>query len=290
MTHRWGIGEWLGESFFDMKKEARLARARWSTDDYKARTCPFRLDRGYCNKPWGVCSLRPYEDDGGLARLPASAEDQLRIVCPNRFEENGEIIRWIGREILGTPTPRIAREVGFLKSEITGKLAGRIDMVLVKEKSSGAFDWCGLEIQAVYFSGRKIPQDIEAVRGACRGSAPFPMGQRRPDDRSSGPKRLMPQLQIKVPTLRRWKKKMAIVVDRGFFNSLTEMEPAPDLASGDIVWFVVYLKQGRDKRFRLKKDRIHITTLEHATESFTAAGAIPQSEFEAILRKKARYL
>ena len=48
----------------------------------------------------------------------------------------------------------------------------------------------------------------------------FPSDVRCPDWRSSGAKRLMPQLQIKVPTLRRWGAKLAVAVDAPFFASL----------------------------------------------------------------------
>ena len=36
---------------------------------------------------------------------------------------------------------------------------------------------------------------------------PYPDHTRRPDWRSSSAKRLMPQLQVKVPTVRRWNSK-----------------------------------------------------------------------------------
>ena len=47
---------------------------------------------------------------------------------------------------------------------------------------------------------------------------PSPNAVRRPDWRSSSAKRLMPQLQIKAPTLRRWGTKLAVAVDMPFLS------------------------------------------------------------------------
>jgi hypothetical protein len=49
-----------------------------------------------------------------------------------------------------------------------------------------------------------MENDFKVMREWIGPGVPFPAVQRRPDFRSSGPKRLMPQLQIKVPTISRW--------------------------------------------------------------------------------------
>jgi hypothetical protein len=64
----------------------------------------------------------------------------------------------------------------------------------------------------VYFYGASMTAEFKMLRYHEAAGVPFLAGH-RPDYRSSGPKRLMPQLQIKVPSLRRWGKKMAVVVD-----------------------------------------------------------------------------
>src|SRR3970282_1174863 len=99
---------------------------------------------------------------------------------------------------------------------------GRIDSVLVNTNSQ-RLEWGALEMQAVYFSGKSMENDFRVMRNWKGPGLPFPAVHRRPDFRSSGPKRLMPQLQIKVPTLRRWGKKMAVVVDRSFFQAMGTM-------------------------------------------------------------------
>ena len=68
-------------------------------------------------------------------------------------------------------------------------------------------------MQAVYFSGEGMQADFDLLLGSNDAVPPEPTGLRRPDWRSSSAKRLMPQLQVKVPTLRRWGKKLAVAVD-----------------------------------------------------------------------------
>ena len=109
----------------------------------------------------------------------------------------------------------------------------------------------------------------------------MPVVGRRPDYRSSGPKRLMPQLQIKVPTLRRWGKKMAVVVDLPFFLSMGEMRTVNHVSNADIVWFLVdFVKQPGDKLHKLVVVREFATTLESAIEGLTGGVPVSLSQFE----------
>ena len=100
--------------------------------------------------------------------------------------------------------------------------------------------WHGLEIQEVYFSGKGMASEFEALRNDTHEPPPYPSEVRRPDWRSSSAKRLMPQLEFKAPTLRRWGAKLAVAVDRPFFNAVggTSDHPSDDLNEGDIIWHV----------------------------------------------------
>ena len=95
----------------------------------------------------------------------------------------------------------------------------------------------------------------------------------------------MPQLQIKVPTLRRWGKKMAVVVDRPFFSSLGKMEEVKDVSNCDIAWFVVRYSEKQGKAV-LEPDSVKLTTLESAVEGLTGGNPVHLSEFEARIRKE----
>ena len=249
----------------------------------KERPCPFR--GGPCNKPGGVCSLRLYENNDGAA---VAADQTLVTTCPNRFKEGNMIFRWVSEHLIGTTDPKLVLEVPFLTSpieegegEADGDAVGKIDMVLANT-GGPVLQWCALELQAVYFSGFAMPPELVAMRAWNRPGIPFPIKIRRPDFRSSGPKRLMPQLQVKVPTLRRWGKKMAVIIDSAFRTSLGRMETVPDVSNCDIVWFVVD-HQYQDGRYALVQKSVEYTTLDRAVEGLTNGVPVPLPVFETRL-------
>jgi hypothetical protein len=134
--------------------------------------------------------------------------------CPNRFLEGNLVMKWVGETLLGTGNPVVISELPFLMGEAgqgedEQDPVGKIDQVLVNGEGN-SLRWCALEMQAVDFSGMSMENDFKVMREWTGPGMPFPKVQRRPDFRSSGPKRLMPQLQIKVPTISRWGKKMAV--------------------------------------------------------------------------------
>jgi len=209
-------------------------------------------------------------------------------MCPCRFLEDEIVFAWVARELLHAESPVVLSELPFLVSK-TGKkekAVGKIDNVLVAPKAE-QLSWCALEMQAVYFSGKAMKSDFELMNNWNKEGIPFPTKQRRPDFRSSGPKRLMPQLQIKVPTISRWGKKTAVVVDLPFWNSLGEMTEVENVSNCDIAWFVVnYEKNENTKQFKLCEHSLHFTTLDRAVEGLT--GGVPTSlaAFEEDIRKR----
>jgi hypothetical protein len=257
--------------------------------------CPFRTDTTHptCTKPGGVCSLRLYTDEGGEFRPLDGDRGMIRALCPYRFHQGDTAFRHIGARLLGDPTPTQVGEVGFLEStgnldSAAGEDVGRIDMILVAEQTVADSDlkWCAVEVQAVYFSGREMAIEFRDIieRG---GAAAMPVEGRRPDYRSSGPKRLMPQLQIKVPTLRRWGKKMALLVDRAFFLSMGEMRRVEHLSNCDVVWFLAdFVREPGEQIYRLEIVDEFGTTLESAIEGLTGGEAVSLEEFEARIRGK----
>jgi hypothetical protein len=234
-----------------------------------------------------VCSLRQFvlkgEDRGEATGEPVTT-------CPNRFLEGDLVIKWVGETLLGTPNPAVISELPFLMGEAgedddEQDPVGMIDKVLVSAEAN-VLQWCALEMQAVYFSGKSMKNDFKVMRAWAGPGIPFPKVQRRPDFRSSGPKRLMPQLQIKVPTISRWGKKMAVVIDKAFWESLSEMREVKDLSNCDIVWFVVGFAPSKDGRFRLKRDEVHYTTLSHAVEGLTGGTPMSLDRFESAIRAR----
>jgi Restriction endonuclease NotI len=278
-TIRYGIGEWFGRPVktlgsTDIKQLSKKAVSKSSGElcSYRQSSSPGAI----CNKKGGVCSLIPYRASAD-GRVTIGHPDELVTMCPSRFWEGNTLFKAIGHDLLQCKTPTVVKEVGFLASVDgdSNRDVGRIDTVLVGERGR-ALDWCAIEMQAVYFSGDSMGREFAALqKGAERMT--FPLGKRRPDFRSSGPKRLMPQLQIKVPTLRRWGKKMAVVVDAPFFKSLGKVSREKHVSNADIVWFVVGYA-GASNTLEIV-ERIY-TTLESSVDALTAGQAVTKDEFE----------
>ena len=272
-------------------------RAKLATQQAEELPCPFRTDSLHptCTKPGGVCSIRIFKEDRGVVAPIGGNRGRLRALCPWRFHQDGTAFDKIGERLLSDPTPTRAGEVGFLES--TGNLdsdpgedVGRIDMILVKSNVAPgpAMDWVAVEVQAVYFSGKRMSLEFEHLL-KTQGKLSMAREKRRPDYRSSGVKRLMPQLLTKVPTLRRWGKKIAVVVDAPFFHSLGTMERVKDVSNADIVWFLVdFVEDPNGGRFRLEVVEEVFTTLESATLGLTGGIPVSQGEFERRIKAKAR--
>lgn len=284
---RYGIGEWFGVPLTALTPEQRREIAAAALGERSQLPCPFQDNQPPCRKAGGVCSLQLYgEGQDGRIGNPESAPV---IVCPARFEQDRTVIRWLA-EIVGFPADEtmLAREIPFMQSISTNKPAGKIDLVIGRV-SSGALQWYGLEIQAVYFSGGGMTSQFEILRDDPAPVPPYPNLVRRPDWRSSSAKRLMPQLQIKAPTVRRWQTKIAVAVDRPFFESVGGPSPnhSQDINDGDIIWLVPDLvRNTANGRYVLARGHWEVLTLEASTDKLLAARTISRNAFEESLLNK----
>jgi hypothetical protein len=288
---RYGAGELYG---LDLSSLPPQRLRELSSAKHKEIVCPFKRPeigrpQPTCSKKGGVCSLRQFEQnaDGKVSPIGSPV-----TTCPQRFLEGNLIFEWVGETLLGTKKPAVISELPFLMGEgVTageeGDAVGMIDKVLVNPAGE-TLKWCALEMQAVYFSGKSMENDFSVMRSWQGPGIPFPRVQRRPDFRSSGPKRLMPQLQIKVPTISRWGRKMAVVVDQAFWESLGEMRKVRDLSNSEIAWFVVSYSKAKDGRFQLQRDSVHFTTLSHAVEGLTGGTPMSLENFESAIRARLR--
>jgi hypothetical protein len=282
---RFGIGEWFGQIYMRMDPELRSKYASLkSNNDIK---CPYRNDIKLCNKSGGVCTLASYISDELGNVIYNEVSPDFVTLCPNRFWQNNKIFMEIGRTILNTDVPTLIKEVNFLQrvdffGNIQKEYVGKIDLILTKVNSKNYIvDWCALEIQAVYFSGSSMSNEFAAIK-KNPSKVLFPVKNRRPDFRSSGPKRLMPQLETKIPTLRRWGKKMSIVIDKPFFESIAPMKEVNSLSNADIAWFVVNYDND-SKELHIYKTIF--TTLESSIEGLTAGKPISKESFEGELQE-----
>ena len=122
-----------------------------------------------------------------------------------------------------------------------GKTAGNIDIVLVAYDEAGHLvDFGSLEVQAVYISGTistpfnyYMADPVKNAHFDWRKHKNYP----RPDYLSSSRKRLAPQLIYKGGILHAWKKKMAVAVDKQFFETLPTMENV-DQDDAELAWLV----------------------------------------------------
>jgi len=282
-----------------------------------APLCPFLstlLSGARCNKKGGVCSIRKYDPGPENTGAPVTG-DKIVTTCPNRFiqdVENGKSpFVWISEKMLDISKPTIVKETPFLRKisevrqpvqasrnpevaedteaeEEEEKKAGRIDWIVLNPATMAAaeLEWAAIETQALYFSGAKMKVEFEAY-AAAPTPVLFPVGKRRPDYRSSGPKRLSPQLDVKVPVLAAWGKKVAVVIDRFFFDNMNRLDDAytrgNERARRDnatIVWFIV----DYDQQLRLRADQVHYTTLESSRRALNATEPLAKSDFTANLK------
>ena len=134
-----------------------------------------------------------------------------------------------------------------------------------------------------------MTSQFEILRNDNHRTPPYPDQVRRPDWRSSSAKRLMPQLQIKAPTVRRWQTKIAVAVDRPFFASIGGPSPNPsqDINDGDIIWLIPELVPNDDDgHYHLTRGNWEVLTLEESTDKLLAARTISRDAFEASLLDK----
>lgn len=169
-----------------------------------------------------------------------------------------------------------------MRSPSTGRAAGRIDLVVARD--GDASSWFGLEVQAVYFSGKGMQADFELLLENNETEPPEPTALRRPDWRSSSAKRLMPQLQVKGPTLRRWGTKLAVAVDLPFFEAIggPTGKPSQDMNDGDIVWLVPRITADS----QLVEHHWEVLSLEESSDKLLSAETVKRQEFEDALRTK----
>ena len=185
------------------------------------------------------------------------------MTCPYSFSQENDVIRWVGETLLGSTTPILIHDAVFLQPN-SGNRDGNIGMALATDGLSDTLDWCALEIGVGNFSVDDAGSEFRRLR-----------------------ERLVFQLQTKVPVLCHWGKKMAVVVDRPFFDAIGHMPEIPHISNGDIVWFVVRLEEDIETRsHRLVRDKVHVTTLERATEGLTGGNPVSKEEFESRIRAK----
>ena len=171
-----------------------------------------------------------------------------------------------------------------------GKSAGNIDVVLVAYNDHGKIvDFGALEVQAVYISGNvRNPFEYYMADPAgranmnWRGKPNYP----GPDYLSSSRKRLAPQLIFKGGILKTWRKKTAVALDNGFFNTLPKLQEVPK-EKAEIAWLVYDLDHDqKGNRYSLVKKKTVYTEFDTSLDQITRSDAGDVSDFIAVLQEK----
>jgi hypothetical protein len=234
-----------------------------------------RRSKDKANDPLGVCSIF----DG----------DEAVITCPIRFRQEW-IIAEDAAAFFFPPGTAWTSLTEVRLNDRHGRSAGNIDVVLVSYDERGRItDFGALEVQAVYISGnvrrpfenyREDPAkrfDMDWTR-----QANYP----RPDYLSSSRKRLAPQLIFKGGILHAWKKKTAVALNKGFFETLPELATA-DPNEAEIAWFIYDLRHdAADNRYVLDRHRTLYTRFTPALERITQPDPGNPNDFLAYLQEK----
>lgn len=245
-----------------------------------SRLCPFNNKVPNCTKdkaddPLGVCSVLH-------AGRPV-------ITCPIRFRES-----WlIAEDAAGFFFSEGAKWTSLTEvrlHDLAGKTAGNIDVVLVQYDSKGTVtDFGALEVQAVYISGNvRRPFEYFMEDPAARGGMDWGDQQNypRPDYLSSSRKRLAPQLLFKGGILNSWHKKLAVAMNRSFFDTLPPIARVP-AAEADIAWLLYELVLPPDKTgYELCRVETAYTRFAPALETITRPEPGNVEDFLGLLQRK----
>jgi hypothetical protein len=220
-------------------------------------------------------------------------ENRPVITCPIRFRED-----WI----IADDAASFFFKKGSTWSSLTevrlndayGKSAGNIDVVLVAYDANGkVYDFGALEIQAVYISGNvRDPFEFYMKDPAARSTMDWSREPNypRPDYVSSSRKRLAPQLLFKGGILHTWRKKTAVALTKGFFDTLPKLKRTTK-SKADIAWLIydLVLIQGKgqeaDKYLLQKVDEV-FTEFEPALLSITTPSPGKIGDFIKLLQGK----
>ena len=227
------------------------------------------------NDPLGVCSILDGTD--------------VVITCPVRFRE-----RWIiAEDAAAFFFPKGVKWTTLTEVRLKDKhggSAGNIDVVLCSYNDRGKVtDFGALEIQAVYISGN-VRNPFEHYMENPKTRAKMDWSTRpnypNPDYLSSSRKRLAPQLIFKGGIFQAWKKKTAVAINRGFFETLPKLQEV-EPAKADIAWFVYDLVNDPAKNvYSLQRWKAVYTNFTESLEKITRSEPGDIADFVEVLQDK----
>jgi len=273
MRH-WPLAEVFGFLVDDETDSAKRYRKR--------RLCPFNNRVPNCtkdkaNNPLGVCSI--YHEGYPV------------ITCPIRFRQQWTIVEDAAAFFFEKGSQWTSLTEVRL-NDASGKCAGNIDIVLVAYDGNGqVLDFGALEIQAVYISGnvrRFFEEYMRNPSGWLSKDWSKEPTCPRPDYLSSSRKRLVPQLVYKGGILRAWGKKIAVALNKSFFDTLPPLKPVPK-QEADMAWLIydlVLQERDGERRYYLTKVSEVFTEFRPALTSITTPYPGDVEDFIQFLQEK----
>lgn len=246
----------------------------------KDKLCPFGNKVPNCTKdkaenPLGVCSIFDGNDTH-----PA-------IICPVRFRQDSIILSDAASFFFPEGTTWTTLTEVRLNDK-DKKSAGNIDMVMVAYDDCGKItDFGAIEIQGVYISGNLRDPFMQYMKNSSeeldwKGHKNYPS----PDYLSSSRKRLAPQLIYKGGILKAWNKKTAVILNKGFFDTLPHMSKVKP-EDADMAWIIYDLVYSEDDhRYILTKINVVYTKFKEALDEITCSRPGKQSDFLKVLQGK----
>ena len=165
--------------------------------------------------------------------------------------------------------------------------AGNIDMVLVAhDEQHRLLDFGAVEVQSVYITGNvRQPFDYYMADPIGRHAMQW-QGQVRPDFLSSSRKRLAPQLLYKGNIINGWGKKLAVVLDRSFFQTLPTLSEV-DADTSDMAWLIYDLEfDANQNQYHLRRYKTVYTMFAAALTRISQSAAGPVEQFVARLQAR----
>ncbi|HEV2456131.1 MAG TPA: NotI family restriction endonuclease [Verrucomicrobiae bacterium] len=267
------LAEVFGFTAADMSATADRHRTK--------RLCPFNNKVPNCTKdkaqyPLGVCSIFD--------------EEEVVITCPIRFRQEW-IIADDAAEFFFPKGATWTTLTEVRLKDANGQSAGNIDIVLCAyDKSGKVYDFGALEVQAVYISGNvrnpfehymESPQKNSKMDWTKKPNYP------NPDYLSSSRKRLAPQLIFKGGIINAWRKKSAVALNKGFFDTLPNLPQVP-AEKADIAWMIYDLRPpAKDgDQYELFRDQTVYTNFEPALDQITKSRPGKMEDFISHLQEK----
>lgn len=243
------------------------------------RRCPFNNRVPNCTRhqtgnPLGVCSI--------------NHQDGTVITCPVRLRED-----WLVTEDAASFFFRESAHWSSLTdvelTDAAGKSAGTFDVVLVAYDDQGKIaDFGAIELQAAAVGGdlhhpfERYMENPEANASMdWRDKPSYPV----PDFVTARREGLVPQLIYKHAILNSWNKKLAIAIDRQFFESLEGLVTV-EKESADIAWILYDLDRsgsGEQASLSLTKCGVAYTNYSQSLAALTSTAPDDIANFMRML-------